>query len=115
VDAHLRIDVGRDMYLAPHVRWYRQDAADFYHLYVNQAVPLPTYMSADPRLAAFTGTTIGVKFGVKVAHSGELSLRLEEYQQKPTDRSSPLSALQGLDLNPVVKAAIVQIGWRQDF
>jgi Protein of unknown function (DUF3570) len=115
VDAHLRIDVGSDMYLEPHVRWYRQSAADFYHLYVNQADPLPTYMSADPRLAAFTGTTIGVKFGVKVGHTGELSLRLEEYQQKPTDRSSPLSELQGLDMNPGVKAAIVQIGWRQDF
>jgi len=115
VDAHLRIDVGRDMYLEPHARWYRQSAADFYHLYVNHADPLPTYMSADPRLAAFTATTIGVKFGVKVGHTGELSLRLEEYQQKPTDRSSPLSELQGLDLNPGVKAAIVQIGWRQDF
>jgi hypothetical protein len=115
VDAHLRIDVGRDMYLEPHVRWYRQSAADFYHLYANQADPLPTYMSADPRLAAFTATTIGVKFGVKLAHTGELSLRIEEYQQKPADRSSPLSQLQGLDLNPGVKAAIVQIGWRQDF
>jgi hypothetical protein len=115
VDTHLRIDVGREMYLEPHVRWYRQSAADFYHLYVNEADPLPTDMSADPRLAAFTGTTIGVKFGVKVGHTGELSLRLEEYQQKPTDRSSPLTELQGLDLNPGVKATIVQIGWRQDF
>jgi hypothetical protein len=115
VDTHLRIDVARDMYLEPHVRWYRQSAADFYHLYVNQADPLPTDMSADPRLAAFTGTTIGVKFGVKVAHSGELSLRLEEYQQKPTDRSSPLTELQGLDLNPGIKGTIVQIGWRQEF
>jgi hypothetical protein len=65
----------------------------------------PTYMSADPRLAAFTATTIGVKFGVKMGHTGELSLRLEEYQQKPTDRTSSLSELQGLDLNPGVKAA----------
>jgi hypothetical protein len=115
VDTHLRIDVARDMYFEPHVRWYRQSAADFYHLYVNQADPLPTDMSADPRLAAFTGTTIGVKFGVNVAHTGELSLRLEEYQQKPTDRSSPLTELQGLDLNPGIKGTIVQIGWRQEF
>ena len=47
--------------------------------------------------------------------TGELSLRLEEYQQKPTDRSSPLPQLQGLDLNPGIKAVIVQIGWRQGF
>jgi hypothetical protein len=115
VDARLRIEFGGDIYLEPHVRWYRQSMADFYHLYVNQANPLPTYMSADPRLAAFTGTTIGVKFGIKAAHNGEVSLRLEEYQQKPADRSSPLAQLQGLDLNPGVKAAIVQVGWRRDF
>jgi Protein of unknown function (DUF3570) len=115
VDTHLRIDVGRDMYLEPHLRWYRQNAADFYHLYVNQADPLPAFMSADPRLAAFTGTTIGVKFGIKVTHSGELSLRLEDYQQKATVRSSSLTQLQGLDLNPGITTTIVQIGWRQEF
>jgi hypothetical protein len=115
IDTHLRLDLGNDMYLEPHIRWYRQNAADFYHLYLTQSEPLPTYLSADPRLAEFTGTTFGLKFGIKMSHTGELSLRLEEYQQKPTDRSSPLPQLQGLDLNPGIKAVIVQIGWRQDF
>ena len=31
------------------------------------------------------------------------------------DRSSPLTELQGLDLNPGIKGTIVQIGWRQEF
>jgi Protein of unknown function (DUF3570) len=115
VDTQLRIDVGNGAYLEPHVRWYRQSAADFYQLYVNQAAPLPIDMSADPRLAAFDATTIGLKFGVKLRDNSDLSLRLEEYQQKPSDRSSALPQLRGLDLNPGIKAAIVQIGWRQDF
>jgi hypothetical protein len=115
VDSRLRIDLGQGIYLEPHLRWYHQSAADFYRLYLNQADALPADMSADPRLAEFTGTTFGVKFGMKVSQIGELSLRLEEYQQRPTNTSSPLTQLQGLDLNPGIKAAIVQIGWRQEF
>lgn len=115
VDARLRIDFGDGMYLEPHARWYHQTAADFYHLYLNQAAPLPANMSADPRLAGFVGTTLGLKLGVKVGRNGELGLRVEEYQQKPSENSSPLAQLQGLDLNPTLKAAIVQISWRQDF
>jgi hypothetical protein len=115
VEAHLRIDLGRGMYLEPHARWYRQTAADFYELYLSAAGPLPTYMSADPRLAAFAATTFGLKFGVSVGRNGELSLRLEQYQQRPSEQSSPLPLLQGLDLNPDLKATIVQLGWRLVF
>jgi hypothetical protein len=115
VDGRLRIDLGNDIYLEPHARWYRQSAADFYHLYLNQADPLPTYMSADQRLAEFRGTTFGLKLGVGFGGNNELSLRLEEYQQKPTETSSSLAELQGLNLNPGLKAAIVQVGWRYDY
>jgi len=115
VDAHLRIDLGRGMYLEPHARWYRQTAADFYDLYLSAADPLPTYMSADPRLAAFAATTFGLKFGLSVGRNGELSLRLEQYQQRPSEQSSPLPLLQGLDLNPDLKATIVQLAWRVVF
>ena len=72
-------------------------------------------MSADPRLAAFVGTTFGVKFGMKVGRNGELSLRVEQYQQKPSNQSSALPQLQGLDLNPNLKANIVQLGWHFEF
>ena len=112
IDGHLRIDLGRGLYLEPHARWYHQTAADFYDLYLSTAGPLPTYMSADPRLAAFVGTTFGFKFGVNVGRNGELSLRLEQYQQRPSDQSSALPELQGLNLNPNLKANIVQLGCR---
>ena len=111
VEAHWRVELNRGIYLEPHARWYRQNAADFYNLYVSDANAIPSYMSADPRLAAFVGTTYGLKFGVHAGRAGELSLRLEEYQQKPHVRSSSLPELQGLDLNPTLKAFVVQLGW----
>jgi hypothetical protein len=115
VEAHLRIDLGRGLYLEPHVRWYRQSAADFYTLYLSTAGPLPDFMSSDPRLASFVGTTFGLKFGVTLGRSGELTLRVEQYEQRPSNQSSPLPELQGLNLNPNLKAAIVQLGWRLQF
>jgi len=115
VDGHFRIDLGNDIYLEPHARWYHQGAADFYHLYLNQADPLPEYMSADPRLADFKATTFGFKVGVGFGGNNELSIRIEQYQQKPTLTSSSLAGLQGLNLNPGLKTAIVQLGWRYDY
>jgi hypothetical protein len=115
VDAKLRIDLGSGMYLEPHARWYRQSAADFYNLYLIETAAAPTNMSADPRLAAFSATTFGFKFGIATARSGELSLRLEEYEQRPSDQSSSLAELQGLDLNPNLKATIVQLSWHLEY
>lgn len=115
VDAHLRIDLGRGVYLEPHLRWYHQSAADFYDLYLSAATPAPQFMSADPRLAAFIGTTAGLKLGVMIGRYGEVSLRLEEYEQRPSDQSSGLPQLQGLNLNPNLTATIAQLSWRLQF
>jgi hypothetical protein len=115
LDAKLRLDLGNDWYLEPHVRWYHQDKADFYRLYLNAADPIPTFMSADPRLAKFTATTFGFKVGVDLGENRELSLRIEQYQQKAADRFSSLENLQGLDLNPTLKSAIVQLGWKMEW
>ncbi|HLJ39446.1 MAG TPA: DUF3570 domain-containing protein, partial [Steroidobacteraceae bacterium] len=115
VDAHLRVDLGRGMYLEPHARWYRQGAADFYDLYLSAAGAAPAFMSADPRLAGFDASTLGLKFAVSWGRSGELNVRYEQYQQRPSAQSSPLPALAGLDLNPNLKANIVQLGWHMEF
>jgi hypothetical protein len=72
-------------------------------------------MSADPRLAAFSATTFGAKLGMTAGRNGEFSLRLEQYQQRPTEQSSSLTALQGLDLNPNLKATIVQLSYHLEY
>lgn len=115
VDARLRVPIANDWYIEPHVRWYRQTAAEFYHLYLDQVDAVPQFMSADPRLAGFTATTIGFKVGVDLGGNNELSLRVEQYQQKASERFSSLLNLQGLDLNPSLKSAIVQIGWKMEY
>ena len=42
-------------------------------------------------------------------------MRYEQYQQRPSAQSSSLPALAGLDLNPNLKANIVQLGWHMEF
>lgn len=115
VEAHVRIDLGRGMYVEPLARWYHQGAADFYDLYLRATAAPFDNMSADPRLAAFVATTVGLKFGATIGRYGELSLRLEEYDQKPTDQASALPGLQGLDLNPNLKATIAELSWGLQF
>jgi hypothetical protein len=99
------------MYLEPHLRWYRQSAADFYHLYLDAGAITSPYMSADSRLAAFTAGTIGLKLGLPLSGDNEMSFRLEAYQQTPAVRSSNLPALQGLDMNPPLRSIILQVSW----
>ncbi|MBK7117144.1 MAG: DUF3570 domain-containing protein [Proteobacteria bacterium] len=113
VTAKYRLRVGGSAYIEPQLRWYRQGAADFYSLFLTSA---PTgFMSADPRLAAFTAKTVGLKLGLPLAGGGEVGLRLEGYQQDPKVRSSSLAGLSGLDLNPRLRAVVLQLDWRFGF
>jgi hypothetical protein len=102
-------------YIEPHARYYKQTAADFYNLYLDATHPLPEFMSADPRLASFKGTTFGVKFGMPLSDRSELSLRVEQYQQAAQDVAVPFGQLQGLDLNPGLKSLMAQFGFRFRF
>jgi hypothetical protein len=113
IDARYRFNLGSDdLYIEPHLRYYQQSAADFYHLYVSSPGVLPSYLSADPRLAAFTARTIGFKIGVKLQDQDEVSVRVEAYQQDAKVRSSTLTGLSGLDLNPSLQSFICQLNWR---
>jgi hypothetical protein len=113
VEAKYRLRVGGSAYIEPQLRWYKQSAADFYSLFLTSA---PTgFMSADPRLAAFTAKTVGVKLGMPLANGNEVSVRLEGYQQDPKVRSSALAGLSGLDLNPRLRAVVLQLDWRFGF
>jgi len=44
-----------------------------------------------------------------------VGLRLEGYQQDPKVRSSSLAELSGLDLNPRLRAVVLQLDWRFGF
>jgi hypothetical protein len=109
---HYRLALGDGAYLEPHLRRYRQSAADFFHFFLPAGSVDPTYFSADPRLAKFDATTVGIKWGTRVGHAGELNIRLEQYSQKGSGPDVVPTQLQGLDLYPGLKAWLVQGGFR---
>ena len=116
---HLRWTLsGRDRYIEPTIRWYRQTAADFYMPFIlNTETPTTAFESSDSRLGAFHALTYGVKYAQKLPGLGsrpesEFSIRAEYYQQTFEERVPVPAGLQGLDLYPGLKAILVQIGWR---
>lgn len=110
IEAQYRLRVGGSMYLQPELRWYRQDAADFYRLYLAGAAPASGDFSADPRLGAFTAKTVALKFGMPLSGGNEFTVRLEGYQQDASHNSSTLPGMSGLDLNPRLRAVVLQFG-----
>lgn len=116
VEMHYRLDLGAHGYLEPHIREYRQSAASFFRFYLDAGASLPTYFSADPRLAALTGQTLGLKYAKAMDDAGdEMSLRVERYTQRGSGPTAVTPGLQGLDLYPGMSAWIVQLGARFSF
>lgn len=114
-EARYRWNINDRSYLEPHLRWYTQDAADFYRTVLFAGDALPEFASADYRLADLDAYTIGAKYGLRTDH-GEFSVRLEYYQQSPTESpGSAVGDLAGFDLTPDMKAVIVQFGYQFDF
>ena len=112
LDLHLRFAMGGGHYLQPHVRYYTQSAADFYRTVLFDGEPLPEFASADYRLAALDGVTLGFKYGWP-GKLGDWSVRAELYQQ--TGQASPgsdVGVLRNLDLDPSMKAVIAQFSFK---
>lgn len=115
VQLKYRHELGDGHYLMPHLRWYNQSAADFYRhsLVAGETVQ---EASADQRLGQFTGTTIGVKYGMPLAGGDELSVRAEVMHQEGESHPSDAIGLQKqVDLFPALDAYIVQIGYSTTF
>lgn len=83
----------KDSYLQPHVRYYSQDAADFYthNLVLGADVDAATgvvskqYASNDYRLAELETITLGLKYGFPVSSNSEFSTRAEVITQTTDD------------------------------
>ena len=111
-DLRYRWQIVSDFYLEPHLRYYTQGAADFFHYYLVSGEAVPQYASADTRLAKFHAQTYGMKFGVALNEISELNLRLEYYDQH--GNGSPAGAigqLQQQNLFPDLKAYTVLLGY----
>lgn len=87
VDLYYRIALPAGWYLEPHLRGYRQDAADFFVMSLPaSAVPAPgttnRFASGDYRLGALVDTTAGARIGVKTDGAGEYFVRFEKFSQR---------------------------------
>ena len=119
LDARYRHELAGGMHIEPHVRHYRQSAADFWRgwLVEGQGWSSATHSasvsaaSADPRLAKFTGSTLGAKLGLPLGAGREFTVRLETYRQKQATPASAPGVLQTLDLVPTLKATTVLLGY----
>jgi len=81
-DIHYRYELaGGRHYLQPHLRYYLQNKADFYH-YSLQDNNIPAYASADYRLGDMSTTTLGLKYGLVLGESHEFGARLESMKQQ---------------------------------
>jgi hypothetical protein len=114
-DVFLRLPVGNDHALEPHVRWYRQSAADFYHAYLVEGQAFPNFASADSRLAAFDAITYGLKYSWPMDPGLRVSLSAEYYTQMGK-RAPPdaIGILRQYDLFPALDAFMVRIGFSYD-
>ena len=108
VDLRYRWEFGNEQFLQPHVRFYSQNDANFYHTVLFDGQPLPQYATADYRLGRFDAVTIGLKYG-KNTGFGEWAARLELYRQsgEPSPNAS-VGALASHDLYPDLTALIAQ-------
>lgn len=115
-DSSYRWNFGETRYLEPHLRWYHQDAADFYRVALFDGEENSvTEASADPRLGTFDGVTLGLKYGQTLRSGNQWSARFEYYAQTPSATGVPAAAAAGLskfDLEPGFSAVIATFGYR---
>lgn len=111
-DLKYRFEMGKS-YLQPHVRYYMQDAADFYVHNLVQGTDvdaggnvLLSEASSDSRLSKFTTTTLGLKYGYALGKNSELSVRGEFMQQTFDDPGVPAG-----EETPDLDAVILNVGY----
>ena len=115
IDFTFRRQSNDHFYWEPHVRYYHQSAADFYHIGLMNAATLPNDASSDLRLAEFEGVTFGISFGYTLRDGSLLILRAEYYTQNGESYpKEAVGAQRGYDLFPTLNASIFQIDYHFD-
>ena len=109
LDMHYRYEFNPKHYLEPHVRYYVQSAADFYHTSLIDGQTYD-YASADYRLADLTSTTIGLKYGISLGDKKEFSIRAEHMVQQ-ADPSQVIGNQSAQDLVPDVTANMLTLNY----
>lgn len=123
VDLRYRVALGGGWHLEPLVRLYRQTAADFWRGWLVEGQDWTSASntanvanaSADPRLGAFSANTVGLKLGLPLNATSELSLRVASYKQtfkRPADAPGVLNTL---NVARGMTATTFVVGYTRDF
>jgi hypothetical protein len=109
IDLYYNFHVGDSSSLEPHLRFYRQSRADFYHPFLVDSVPVPQFASADARLTKLNAFTIGLRYVFSIEAGSRLSLSAEYYSQRG-DRSPPetFGTQSGYNLFPGLDAFLLR-------
>lgn len=104
-------------FLRPHLRWYRQTAADFFVYGLRDGDPLPRFATSDERLGALRTLTLGSTLGFHVPGApGEWTVRAEYLRQ--WGDGSPAGAIgvqRHFDLAPKVDTGALTVGYTVEF
>lgn len=107
LDTKFRVGLRSNSSIEPHIRYYHQSAADFYVAQLDSAASLPTYASADYRLAEFDAYTLGATY--RWGSKRNWRVTGEWYSQNPT-KTTLTAGQAGLDANPGYDAVMLSLG-----
>ena len=98
--------------IEPHIRWYQQQAAEFYQPYMLETQVQPEFASSDYRLGEMEAITVGVKYIDKMDNGNEYGLRFEYYLQSNKNAGyEAIGVLNEVEYLPDVSAVIVQFSY----
>lgn len=112
-DLRYRYEMDRG-YLQPHIRYYQQDAAEFYthnlelgtDVEATSGVVSTAFASSDYRLAESETLTFGLKYGLPLEKNGEISMRVESITQTVDDGLVPIG-----EETPDLDAILLQVNY----
>jgi len=113
IDTRWRFQLQDRHFIEPHLRYYNQQAVDFYRVYLNDGEVRAQHVTADYRLGEMQTYTFGLKYGFPIADN-EFSIRLEYYLTRVTGDNSLAkgAGLSGIDLYPDKSAFMLQSFYR---
>ena len=116
-DLRYRHELGSDMFLEPHLRWYDQSASSFFRFGLIDGEPLPDYATSDYRLGPLTTATVGATFGFMLpASPAEWTVRVEYIGQFSDHHPKDAVGVQRqYDLYPTINTASLVVGYHLDF
>ncbi len=112
IESKLRWPLTSSTYIQPSIRYYQQDAAEFYTPFITDDQPIPEYASADYRIGKLTTMTFGAKYLQELENNHSWGVRMEYYIQTPKNAGfEAVGQLQDLELYEEVKAFVVQFNY----